>query len=61
MEAREASSVVEVDSKCTVGGGVQDVYGEDSATEDQLLTPWSFSVARCAQRSLTAYFLFSFT
>lgn len=45
-ETREASSVVEVDQKCTVGGGVQDVYGEDSATEDQLLTPWSLSVAR---------------
>lgn len=46
METREASSVVEVDQKCTVGGGVQDVYGEDSATEDQLLTPWTLSVAR---------------
>ncbi|XP_074286977.1 NADP-dependent malic enzyme [Silene latifolia] len=28
-----------------VGGGVQDVYGEDFATEDQHVTPWSFSVA----------------
>lgn len=28
------------------GGGVRDLYGEDSATEDQLITPWSFSVAR---------------
>ncbi|KAI4316085.1 hypothetical protein L6164_024101 [Bauhinia variegata] len=27
------------------GGGVKDQYGEDSATEDQLITPWSFSVA----------------
>ncbi|KAI5438845.1 NADP-dependent malic enzyme [Lathyrus oleraceus] len=29
----------------SVGGGVKDLYGEDSATEDQLITPWSFSVA----------------
>jgi malate dehydrogenase (oxaloacetate-decarboxylating)(NADP+) len=29
-----------------VGGGVSDVYGEDRATEEQLITPWSFSVAR---------------
>lgn len=29
-----------------VGGGVKDLYGEDSATEDQLITPWNFSVAR---------------
>ena len=28
------------------GGGVRDLYGEDSATEDQLITPWSFSVSR---------------
>lgn len=28
------------------GGGVKDLYGEDSATEDQLITPWTFSVAR---------------
>ncbi|XP_045799403.1 NADP-dependent malic enzyme [Trifolium pratense] len=28
-----------------VGGGVKDHYGEDSATEDQLITPWNFSVA----------------
>lgn len=27
------------------GGGVGDVYGEDRATEEQLITPWSFSVA----------------
>lgn len=27
-------------------GGVRDLYGEDSATEDQLITPWTFSVAR---------------
>ncbi|XP_028777790.1 NADP-dependent malic enzyme isoform X2 [Neltuma alba] len=27
------------------GGGVRDLYGEDSATEDQLITPWTSSVA----------------
>lgn len=29
----------------TVAGGVQDVYGEDAATEDFPVTPWSLSVA----------------
>ncbi|KAL9230350.1 hypothetical protein vseg_005713 [Gypsophila vaccaria] len=28
-----------------VGGGVEDVYGEDFATEDLHVTPWTFSVA----------------
>lgn len=28
-----------------VTGGVQDVYGEDAATEDMPITPWSLSVA----------------
>lgn len=32
--------------KSTVSGGVQDVYGEDAATEDMPITPWSLSVAR---------------
>ncbi|XP_008791442.1 NADP-dependent malic enzyme-like isoform X2 [Phoenix dactylifera] len=31
--------------KNTVGGGVEDTYGEDRATEDQLVTPWTVSVA----------------
>lgn len=34
------------DSNPTVGGGVEDVYGEDTATEDQYITPWTVSVAR---------------
>lgn len=34
------------DGEATVGGGVEDVYGEDRATEDQLVTPWTVSVAR---------------
>lgn len=39
-----SSSVLE--PKPNVGGGVEDVYGEDQATEDQLVTPWVFSVSR---------------
>lgn len=36
-----------VDEKsAVVGGGVQDPYGEDRATEDQIVTPWSVTVAR---------------
>ncbi|CAL9126797.1 NADP-dependent malic enzyme-like isoform X2 [Musa acuminata AAA Group] len=34
-----------MDPKATVGGGVEDAYGEDRATEEQLVTPWTFSVA----------------
>ena len=29
----------------TVSGGVRDVFGEDTATEDQTVTPWSRNVA----------------
>lgn len=37
--------VPSADDKSVVGGGgVEDVYGEDSATEDQLVTPWTVSV-----------------
>lgn len=42
----KSSPVIEKDSKSTVGGGVEDVYGEDSATEDQCVTPWTVTVAR---------------
>ncbi|KAJ8768716.1 hypothetical protein K2173_023620 [Erythroxylum novogranatense] len=44
-DMRDGASVLDMDPKCTVGGGVEDVYGEDSATEDQLVTPWTISVA----------------
>ncbi|KAK2982305.1 hypothetical protein RJ640_027402 [Escallonia rubra] len=44
-EMRDGESVLDLNPKCTVGGGVEDVYGEDRATEDQLVTPWSVSVA----------------
>ncbi len=40
---KDGVSVLE--PKCNVGGGVGDVYGEDRATEDQLVTPWTVSVA----------------
>ncbi|KAL8522479.1 hypothetical protein ACS0TY_012593 [Phlomoides rotata] len=39
------SQVIEKETKSTVGGGVEDVYGEDTATEDQYITPWTVSVA----------------
>ena len=44
QEVKTESEVVEL--KSTVHGGVKDVYGEDTATEDQFVTPWSVSVAR---------------
>ncbi|KAM2108058.1 hypothetical protein ACFX1Q_024956 [Malus domestica] len=43
QDVKAESEVFEL--KSTVHGGVQDVYGEDTATEDQLVTPWSVSVA----------------
>ncbi|XP_058206708.1 NADP-dependent malic enzyme [Rhododendron vialii] len=39
------ASVLDFDLKSTVGGGVEDAYGEDRATEDQLVTPWTITVA----------------
>jgi hypothetical protein len=42
----DAPSVLDMDPTHTVGGGVEDFYGEDHATEDQLVTPWTISVAR---------------
>ena len=30
----------------TAGGGVEDAYGEDRATEEQPVTPWTLTVAR---------------
>lgn len=45
-EIGDGGSVLDLDPKSTVGGGVEDIYGEDCATEEQLVTPWTFSVAR---------------
>ena len=42
----DAPGVLDMDDAATVGGGVGDTYGEDFATEDQLVTPWTVSVAR---------------
>jgi hypothetical protein len=36
----------DTDDAATVCGGVRDTYGEDNATEEQLITPWAVSVAR---------------
>uniref|UniRef100_A0A0E0FSH4 Malic enzyme n=3 Tax=Oryza TaxID=4527 RepID=A0A0E0FSH4_ORYNI len=40
-----APCVLDLDDAATVGGGVGDTYGEDCATEEQLVTPWTVSVA----------------
>ncbi|XP_012077392.1 NADP-dependent malic enzyme isoform X2 [Jatropha curcas] len=47
MESTKTNGVDSTMEKKNValGGGVEDVYGEDSATEDQLITPWTVSVA----------------
>lgn len=39
-------SVKNSDLKSSVNGGVVDVYGEDSATIEHSITPWSLSVSR---------------
>lgn len=39
---KEVESVVELS---TPAGGVEDVYGEDCATEDQCITPWTIAVS----------------
>ncbi|GMQ03487.1 hypothetical protein CsSME_00049269 [Camellia sinensis var. sinensis] len=42
---RNGESVADMEDKSGVGGGVLDAYGEDSATEDQLVTPWTVTIA----------------
>ncbi|KAL6334858.1 hypothetical protein AAG906_023663 [Vitis piasezkii] len=44
-ELRDGNTVLEVDSKSAVSGGVRDLHGEDAATEDQIVTPWTITVA----------------
>jgi len=39
------SSTKRDDDVAAAGGGVEDAYGEDRATEEQQVTPWSLSVA----------------
>lgn len=43
---RDGASVLDMDPDSTIGGGVEDAYGEDVATQDQPVTPWTVSVAR---------------
>ncbi|KAL0311933.1 UNVERIFIED_CONTAM: NADP-dependent malic enzyme [Sesamum radiatum] len=38
-------SVLDLKDKTGIGGGVEDVYGEDRASQDQPITPWTVSVA----------------
>ncbi|KAL7159285.1 hypothetical protein ABFS83_01G017800 [Erythranthe nasuta] len=45
MKELTGESVLDLDDKAGVAGGVEDVYGEDRATEDQPITPWTVSVA----------------
>ncbi|KAL7603858.1 NADP-dependent malic enzyme, chloroplastic isoform X1 [Lactuca sativa] len=48
LNAPTAVEVVDPTSKqhpTAVGGGVEDAYGEDTATDEQFDTPWSVSVA----------------
>jgi len=45
-ELKKESTVADVDNNPISAGGPQDVYGEDRATEDHFVTPWSVSVAR---------------
>lgn len=44
-QLKEMQNGGHVVDKHAMGGGVRDVYGEDSATEDQSITPWSRNVA----------------
>ncbi|KAL6838725.1 hypothetical protein ACP4OV_031439 [Aristida adscensionis] len=43
--AVESAAQTEKDDIATAGGGVDDPYGEDRATEEVPVTPWAYSVA----------------
>nr|ACL54508.1 unknown [Zea mays] len=45
IRGSDAPCVLDLDDAATVAGGVEDTYGEDRATEEQLVTPWTVSVA----------------
>lgn len=51
----ETAAKEDVELKSTVHGGDRDVYGEDTASEDQPVTPWCVSVARCVQRGVVCF------
>ncbi|VFQ73197.1 unnamed protein product [Cuscuta campestris] len=44
-EMGDDETVLDLNDKAGVAGGVADIYGEDRATEHQSITPWTFSVA----------------
>lgn len=46
LKELDGESVLDLVDKCGIGGGVEDTYGEDRASENQPITPWSISVAR---------------
>lgn len=45
-EQRGGETVLDLSPRLTCGGGVEDIYGEDQASEDHLVTPWTVSVSR---------------
>ncbi|KAI3468182.1 hypothetical protein Pfo_024845 [Paulownia fortunei] len=45
LKELNGGSVLDLEDKAGVGGGVEDVYGEDRASENQSITPWTVSVA----------------
>lgn len=57
---RGGESVLDLSPRSTVGGGVEDVYGEDRASEDHLVTPWTVSVARYLIRASATFFYHRF-
>ena len=40
------ASMLDMDPKSTIGGGIEDIYSKDYATDDQFVTPWTISVTR---------------
>lgn len=57
-EQRGGELVLDLSPRATVGGGVDDIYGEDRASEDQLATPWSVSVARYYNHAFAIFLFF---
>ncbi|KAK4422260.1 NADP-dependent malic enzyme [Sesamum alatum] len=45
IKGMNGGSVVDDDKAGVIGGGVEDVYGEDRASHDQAITPWTLSLA----------------
>lgn len=58
IEGVTAVLEVENGTASTVGGGVKDTYGEDQATQDQPITPWTVSVARYRTKKGVLFFQF---